>query len=232
MITSGKDRFNQPLVEAMAAFERKFAKSALKGNNGRAQRQLKGDIGKDVTTRLLQLVPPIAKMKPELYNEQLQEICETTCYAVPANKVTASTEAGQLAVLRYTTKGSRELIVCPYHALAAFVQAKTGKPVTTQDAIQFLYAAEVPMWKQFAEASTDSIFYGTIGPKDTLYLPAGWIFYERVKAASPTFGVRTSFFGKIHGKLLEASIKSLAAGASEPEPCLQAAYDLLQAHDD
>ena len=64
-----------------------------------------------------------------------------------------------------------------------------------------------------------SIFHCTTGPRDALWLPAGWLFKERVHAAD-LLGIRRSF--------LSMAQKDVLAGINQHLLMLQAPSDGLQ----
>ena len=76
---------------------------------------------------------------------------------------------------------------------------KTQTAVFESDGVDFVKGGTVDQLKGLAAASSDAslpvMYSGTVGPRDMLITPAGWIFYEQV-GNSDVVGVKVNYMAR------------------------------------
>ena len=147
---------------------------------------------------------------------------------IAAKKQTVSAEFGYLATLRATYKGHRTVIACSLLKLLEFAGIKSESTGKTEPKVAYdwLKAATVADAKAFQQhAPGNSMFFGTVGPHDILYTPAGYCFLETT-ALSDVLGLKCSL---LSGKDHEASsdVNRYLLGITRPSQALARYIDTL-----
>jgi len=96
-----------------------------------------------------------------------------------------------------------------------------------QRAYHWLKTVTADAAKTFLEASAEhTIMHATVGPHDVLYLPPGWIFFEKVVGNSDFAGVRLQHLSLTDLPELSA-LSTYLMGLGKPNANLQMAVDCL-----
>ena len=81
----------------------------------------------------------------------------------------------------------------PFNLLADYMKANIGpndEEVSLERAKLFFNNLQSDGMAAFAKANPEALWEGTIGPSDAFYLPAGYLFAERVLPGSDCYGFR------------------------------------------
>ena len=130
------------------------------------------------------LIPPAAseyvffieKVMPELLFEKNAGSASITAEAlgVQAGCISAASEKGWMASLRMAVTGTKTVMVCSARSAYALFGSKDPTSYW-QDLMQIKDSDMARL-----EECGASMWSGTVGPKEVLYLPPGWIFAEKV----------------------------------------------------
>ena len=153
-------------------------------------------------------------------SQDLQKALAPSIFLVAAGKDGVFQEKDSLACLRLTMSGHRDVcLAAPATWIPPPAEPADGAPAApalTSAGLRNLFlgatAAEVA-------ARKSDVYWATVGPKDVLYCPPGFIVCESVPpgAAADVFGVRVGFLPKAPSAaavLLRASAEAVGAGQS------------------
>ena len=103
-------------------------------------------------------------------------------FAVVQDKVTVSFEGSQMHTCRLMLEGSREVMVLPGLELLKFMADQAeDKAIPHMKAMRpALLAWTVETAQEFTRTTGEEVYHTTLGPKDCLSQPAGWVFMEKV----------------------------------------------------
>ena len=227
--------FTQENIAAIKAttlpsLEVKFKNDPAKLASGRSQRSLPSEQEKQISDLILKCFPKDHVLAREKLTEKVnKEILVPAAFVVAKDQVTTSAEAGHLATCRVGMGGTRCVVCVRSLALLDYL-TKTGTgggKATLPAAYQWLKSASVAAAKSFTESTDDKVlFHATVGAQDVLYLPEGWMFYEKITSKSNFLGVRLQFLSLKGFQHLE-QINSYLLALGKPNATLQSAVDCL-----
>eukprot|EP00959_Pyramimonas_sp_CCMP1952_P147090 3078589-Pyramimonas_sp.AAC.1 len=90
---------------------------------------------------------------------------------------------------------------------------------------EWMKAATHDDWKRYKAASGQAIYVATVGPKDIVYMPAAFVFYEKIGPADFA-GVRMVIIQKSQSQVLE-EIQRFLISVNSQHPLLDMAVDTL-----
>ena len=131
--------------------------------------------------------------------------------------------------MRLGIQGTRTLILAPTPQLLEHLTTiGGGTPVALAAVNHWIKTATVESAKAFVDASKGQaeLFTCTVGPGDLLSLPAGYVFYEKIQAATDFVGVRQPILAMSGLKALSEISRHLIRIESPSMP-LQRAVDCL-----
>ena len=228
-----------PLKDEVDAWRDAFAQSSERASAGRSHRSIVTKNGKVAESLLRRAVSPNplvrgACVSPDAYQgHPVSEDMEPVFFAVMKDKEGRAMEAGQFSSVRLIFHGIREVYCLPglglLKYLAAHSENKAMPPVKT--GFQWLANATQEQVEEFLDWDEDCVMYhGTQGPQDALYLPAGWIWGERVKSGHDLIGVRVILAWpkdlSLHDKFI-----SYFTSLRKPNQSTQRMVDFLTLHE-
>ena len=120
-------------------------------------------------------------------------------FGITRNTETCAPELGYSATVRYGIMGNRRVIMANTSAVWDYLHATEGDALTLKKCFDFVKGGTVDQLKGLAAASSDAslpvMYSGTVGPRDMLITPAGWIFYEHV-GNSDVVGVKVNYLAR------------------------------------
>jgi hypothetical protein len=158
------------------------------------------------------------------------DLCPST-FAIASSRTTCSAEEGHLPTLRLGFGGTRQVVAVRTMSIIEFIKNidKSAK-VDCKVAYGWLKAATLEGFKAF-KAFVDSgappvqPFYASVGVGDALYLPAGWMFYEKI-GTRDFAGVRVGFIRQSDAPTLTLLQRHLLS-VEKPNDILNRALDNL-----
>ena len=218
-----------PFHASAVAFGKKFQKDATRNDPGRAQRICTDE----VIEKMRGFVE--AAISTSLSKAKLSAACakdvSAMAFAVAANRATSSAEAGHLASIRITTKGTRQLVCIRTMAAVEFLQAKDRSAnVDMKQVGAWLKSATLDSVKAFkvfcaASAKASKTYYASIGVGDALFIPCGWFFFEQV-GGQDVVGVRASVLRQEDADVMQ-DLNRLLLAIEKPNEVLSRAIDCL-----
>ena len=123
--------------------------------------------------------------------------------------------------------GTRQVVAVNLLSVVRFLsQLRPAAQTSLRDAYDWLKKGTAESFKMYLDASVDhDIFCGSVGPQDMLYLPAGFMFYERILRADVS-GIRCIMASLEDVAELEAINQHLIS-VKKPPPKLQGILDQL-----
>ena len=99
-------------------------------------------------------------------------------------------EMNQLSCFRWCFKGTREVALVVPDEVVAYLKASQGDGVDSSyhGAMTWVNGASVEELDQFLKDRPTAIKYGTVGPRDLLFVPAGTLIFHRVGASCDVLG--------------------------------------------
>ena len=185
--------------QRLESFKQLFKSHPLRASEGRAQKRLKQEEGADVLGARFAGLLPASMQVPVPRDEQRQHVAfEPAVFAMVPGQDFFSTEVEQLASLRLSVEGHRTCLAARFTHLCQFAAtidgSSTEETVPLQRCFSLLQHMTVDQCAKFS--ARFNIFYGTIGPKDAMYMPSGFVMAEVVCNRSDFFGVRMSLLTK------------------------------------
>ena len=212
----------------LGPLETKFKHDPARADTGRSQRALPAD-QRDKIMKLLQACfvdgfqLPLDKMTEKVK----QDLSAATGFIVSKGWVTTSAEAAHLPTCRLGFAGSRSVVIAHTLSLLEFITKASGAKSDLAKCYAWLKSCTPQAAKSFVESfDAPVLMHATAGPSDILFLPAGWMFYEKIVGNANFLGVRAQHLGlscladlrKINTYLIELG---------KPNSSLQQAVDCL-----
>ena len=119
---------------------------------------------------------------------RLAKLMQPDLFLFTAQKPQINCEAASLASVRINVAGSRTIMCWPFSQLGDYVRSKIGgralkHPINSVATTQWIAAATTEDIKELVEQSPRMPFYlGTVGPRDLLFTPVGWVKAELPQA--------------------------------------------------
>ena len=130
-------------------------------------------------------------------------------FAIEKSAITFGCERHNFSALRISLEGTRVVVMTEWHSLARHVvklgagDSAAAEPdwsdpaALRQKCSAFLRNAKQPEFEAFVESEAKpTIYAGTVGPSDTLFVPAGFFFAELVTGQGQAFGLRVPALSK------------------------------------
>ena len=210
--------------------EAKFKNDPAKLASGRSQMSLPAEQRQYISDLIFKCFPKDYVMPVEKLTEKVkQEVLIPSVFIVAKDWATASAEAGHLPTCRLGVSGSRTVVAVRTLPLLEFL-TKCGMGGAKADlpaAYNWVKSASVQAAKAFVDACSEKVMcHATVGPNDVLYMPEGWMFYEKIMPKHSFLGVRLQFLSvKCLPHLEEVNNYLLALG--KPNAALQSAVDCI-----
>ena len=159
------------------------------------------------------------------------DLAKASVYAVAAERETVTMESNFISTLRIQFMGTREVYMLPglpFMQHRAKMASDKRAPHITERCTHMrsnMSSEEVTTFLQ-ADSAAHFLCRCTVGPQDSLLLPAGWIFGERVTAASDLYGFKIPVLSLGDLDLLDGFNKILIS-QSKPSAKLQSLVDAL-----
>ena len=145
---------------------------------------------------------------------------------VAGDKITASCDFGYLPTLRAIYKGTREVYACDVLRIIEHLGDKQAYKVEPKAAYDWLKTASDAEVKSFTSASPENkLFFATVGPRDVLFLPAGFCFLEKILKVDLA-AIKCSLLSTKDGDRLDKINRHLLA-IDKPSAALQRYTDCL-----
>ena len=173
---------------AINVFGTKFANSELRRSRGRAERPLKPEVRSSAWSALHKIFNPFNM----LAGEKMQAEMHPAAFGLKQGTVTVSVEKGRSPTLRLHTKGLRTMVLIKESDVTKSMKKKGMNP-TPDNTVDFVKDITKDL---VDELHNDGIKFHTcsLGARDGLLIPFGWIFGEKVGASEDVLGLRVSFW--------------------------------------
>ncbi|CAE7259215.1 unnamed protein product [Symbiodinium sp. CCMP2456] len=204
--------------------EAKFKNDPARLASGRSQRSLPQEQEKSISDLIFKCFPEGHILAREKLTDKInKEVLVPAAFVVAKDQVTASAEAGHLPTCRVGMSGTRSVVAVRSLALLDYLtkSGTGGNKATLSAAYQWLKSTSVQAAKSFIESTEEKV-----GAQDVLYLPEGWMFYEKIMGKSNFLGVRLQFLSLKSLQHLE-KINSYLLALGKPNAALQSAVDCL-----
>jgi hypothetical protein len=217
MVTSA-----QPHGISMA---KKFLKDPARVRPGRCQKYLAADFEKQVQEFCENELLPVGYHQAVGPFEAIKE--SMNVFAVALEVETCSAEAGHCPCFRFCIKGSRHVILTPFMTMVKWL-SKSIATSTLQPKLVYNHfkSMSAKTFEDYAKAHPNELFHCSQGPNDALYIPAGWVFYEKVGKAADFVGLRRQLLCVAALPILEAIDAHLIA-VGKPNELVQASISGL-----
>ena len=207
--------------------------------SGRGQKKLSTtEMGDEVIQWWRQLCPPAT----EYSDASTRAMCSPSIFGMAQNCQSHGFEVGCLPTMRLGLLGARRVGVSRFTDIGAYVRnIKGGKalsmPISSSHVTEWLKKATTQDITNFYKENVN-MWWGTVGPNDLLYIPAGFIKFESTLDKAPVYGLRWA--GPIKGDehastQLRAAINEkmyLGSVSNALQACLQFHDELEKAPDD
>ena len=184
------------MLASLLALKEKFSKHDLRSTKGRTERPLKENEAKLVTEKIKVFCPDNLVIPPAECPEALRHALHPQEYAIAKSNETSTMEYGFMATFRVATEGTRTLVVARALDVVQFLEkaGESAANIPPQRVYAFLKGGTSEQLAQFAAGAPaiPKLYYGTTGPNDLTYMPAGWAFAERAGKQKDIMGVRAS----------------------------------------
>ena len=147
-----------------------------------------------------------------------------TLYAIAAQREQSGIEVGHLASVRLATAGMRAITTVPFRVVARHLQQTQANP-SPKSVVDFFAVGPPEAVASFVQQHASTIYHFTAGVGDAVYLPAGWMFLEKVQG-SDCIGVRLAFVSPQDTAEIEGA-KDLYISMCKPNSNVQAVADCL-----
>ena len=174
---------------------------------GRASQPLDAEMAELVWKRLKSLIPQeqmqriVHVASGDALPATLQKALAVQAFGFAAGHVSkAKSEMHQFSCLRWTMHGTREVAILAYEPASTALGG--NKPMSFQEVVTWAMSASLSEIRKLVSACPSSVFVGTVGPRDMLYVPASSITFHKVFGDSDALGVRAAFLGGLDAKAL------------------------------
>ena len=119
---------------------------------------------------------------------------KTFIWAFGEDYAAKGTEMHQMASLRLQTSGCRSVICCSSVDLLSYLQIVLDKSdVTLADVGKFLEGMQAAECAEFLKRKPGSLCKATVTEGMAMYLPCGWLLFDKTLNMKCVFGIRMSF---------------------------------------
>ena len=184
------------VTDAIAAFNTKFATSAARASDGRAQRPVKAEVQTAMEGKMRGLNPASDLVDIDKITEKdLKQSMSLNTFGIARNHETATCEVGHFSSFRLTFDGTRSIVFARALDVVSFLESlgEGRAAITPVRVYQFLKSATNETLAKFVDGNPKKLVHGTVGPKECLFTPCGWAFAERTLKNSEVLGMRWTF---------------------------------------
>ena len=221
------------IKEMVDKFAQRFAGDPVRGTAGRSQRRVSSEILDDWKVLLGHVfgVKLLSTVEPPSENGTA-----VTAYAVAKECAVCSAENGFVATMRLGIKGTRSVICVKTRSFlehmekSSQLEAHKGSPQCSgkggvAQAYNTFKSLSVDAAKGFLDSCNgNTLWHATVGPRDLLFMPAGYMFFEKI-GAHDVLGIRQALvFPSDIAELSELRKALIAIGS--PSENLQRIVDL------
>ena len=212
----------------IVALGAKFKNDPSRAEPGRSQRGLPKDAGMDMMATLHGYFPTDHILPSTKIMEKLKDILNPVAFIIAKGRLTTSAEAAHLPTCRLGFVGTRSVVCTPTRSLLEYLsKSGGGAKCDVQRAYHWLKTVTTDAAKTFLEASAEhTIMHATVGPHDVLYIPPGWILFEKIVGNLDFVGVRLQHLSLTDLPELSA-LSTYLMGLGKPSTNLQMAVDCL-----
>ena len=132
--------------------------------------------------------------------------------------------------MRLTMQGARTIILTKFLDLANFISIHSSvspDPLTPKQVYSWFETASLEALIAYKENGGE-LYYGTLGARDLIYIPACWVFLEKPGVGSDIFGFKLQFVLPSDQEALKNVNRSLLA-CRKPNALLTAVLDVMSA---
>jgi hypothetical protein len=184
------------------AFRESFSQSKVRESKTRGQFRIQDEmLIRTVERKLLERLPHDSLLPiPMASMSSLARCLGIATFAIAPSSYNCAFEMACVATLRCQIEGSRSVVVSRFSKLGAFVR-ESGPPQARSKPLSHLavksWLEQVPpeKLKEFlaSPGNDGAMSFGTIGPSDMLYTPAGAITTEKAGPSGDVVGFRLGF---------------------------------------
>ena len=225
LLTLSEDQANfftnsgSQLKEKAFSFSKAFSKADEYTTAKRAQREVKGEIVAEISTKFDEILHKWTKRAPAA--NVLQQILSPHLFAIAKNYEGIGCEPSYLPSIRVGIQGSRQILAIKLGNVKDYVlRAEVEFPEkcaswTPAAVITYLKFVATPSdWKDMLSSFT--ALTGTVAAGDALIMPPGWVWFERTHNMD-FVGLRLTFATPIHMSAIEELDQWLCAAERQDE---------------
>ena len=200
------------LQAAVDQMEKRFLASKKRDADERAEMPLPEDAAKDMQDRqaalfdggsLLDLGPPVPTLN-------------ATAFAVKQKSELCNVERGRAVTMRWSFKGTRQLMVTKASGLSEYL-GKKGSTDVTPDVLKKYFGNMSSEQVDSYVADGYNLYHLTVGPGDLVILPFDALWSERAAQGQDVIGVRLGVFFKSDQSAVEQCSRWLISVSAPSE---------------
>ena len=217
------------LMETSEQYADQFQTDPQRQAAGRSQKRLNSECEELLRKLLPRVFPPEIVWCPhDCMNKTVSDSIVSSMFAVAKDSETSSAEVAHLMTARLGCVGSRKVMLAPLITLQGFLRRTTSTSMTLPQVYHLFKTMTADQMTAFNSEMLASrqIMHATLGPRDMLVLPPGWIFFERVLKVNYV-GIKQRLLSPSDLTPMEEIQKHLTA-TQKPNETLQAVIDHIR----
>ncbi len=170
-------------IKCATTLAEKFKHDNARTEGGRMHRKMTDEANAELKKVIEKLIPPDILLPENQQTAAVTADLVPSTFAVARYRVTCSPEFGHVANIRLGIKGTRYIVLAPTAMLMDALASGPG-PVDLVKANHWLKTVSCEGMSTFmSKSEAHRIYYATVGPGDCAFIPAGYLFFERVSGA-------------------------------------------------
>ena len=224
-----RDRF---VRQTCSDYADAFAGGTERADPGRSQRLIEGECAEEIVTFVDSVFVENHIVSSSKTKVSVQKSIAPRVFAIAQSRATCSGEPGHLSTVRLVVSGTRKVMFVNTVKLWMYLdEVMKISPVSMKKMYEWVKTASLDAIKAFCAwekvANDDVVLVGTLGSGDMSYLPAGWLFFERIMNVD-AIGIKVQFLSKEDLPQLQTLNGLLLSGVPAPNELLQSAVDSLE----
>ena len=209
-------------------FAAKFSTSSSHADPGRWNKPLSSDLQAKVELLLQKVLGAQHKIvkRETIQVKNVQDLVSPSIFAIKAGLEGINGEVAQLPTVRLGVQGTREVVCFDPMVVLPVVKAQKSESSSLLKPVEIRKWLRTATRDDFAKLPESSAVVATVSASDMLYLPATWIYWERVTGSVDFVGLKTSWLSPKYTDILDG-FRQYLISVGKTSDLLQQVVDTL-----
>ena len=209
-------------------FAAKFLLSSSRSDAGRWNKPLDSDLQAKMNLLLEKVLGAQHKIvkREAIQAKSVQDLVNPSIFALKNGLEEINGEVAQLPTVRLGVQGTREVVCFDPMVVLPVVKAEKSQSSSLIKPVVIRKWLKTATRDDFAKLPESSAFVATVSVSDMLYVPARWIYWERVTGSVDFVGLKTSWLSPRYTDILDG-FRQYLISVGKTSDLLQQVVDTL-----